>query len=290
MAIKAVLVGLLAVAFLLLLFGNVIERFRPSAYSYIVSVDPASGGEVTAFITSCQAFSRPAPWLQIPQLRNFTFGNKLFNTNWVTAPASVTSLDGLGPTFNRVSCSGCHFKDGRGRPPHTPEAPMQSMLIRLSLPGTAADSGPLPHPNYGNQLNGKAIQGVLPEGRATIIYDEIPGKYADGTPYTLRKPNYRFEELNFGPIGDQTLFSPRVAPAVFGLGLLEAVEEATVLSLADPDDADNDGLTDLLLHDMGAELAYHHPRLSGKWTRVAHPSPLGYRPSQNRQPTHLLSA
>jgi CxxC motif-containing protein (DUF1111 family) len=34
-----------------------------------------------------------------------------------------------------------------------------------------------------------------------------------------------------------------VAPAVFGLGLLEAVPEATLLGLADPDDADGDGVS-----------------------------------------------
>jgi len=30
-------------------------------------------------------------------LRKFTFGNRLFNTNWVAAPASVDGFDGLGP-------------------------------------------------------------------------------------------------------------------------------------------------------------------------------------------------
>src|SRR5690606_38183629 len=115
---------------------------------------------------------KPAANLPMSALRDFSFGNKLFNTNWVEAPASVTSLDGLGPTFNRVSCSGCHFKDGRGRPPASDTEPMNSMLMRLSIPGTAADGGPNPHPAYGSQLNDRAIRGVPAEGRATILYHE----------------------------------------------------------------------------------------------------------------------
>ena len=48
------------------------------------------------------------------------------------APGSVKSFDGLGPAFNRVSCSGCHTLDGRGAPPADGEGPFDSMLIRLS--------------------------------------------------------------------------------------------------------------------------------------------------------------
>ncbi|HEX9648783.1 MAG TPA: di-heme oxidoredictase family protein, partial [Alphaproteobacteria bacterium] len=49
--------------------------------------------------------------------------------------------------------------------------------------------------------------------------------------------------LAFGPLGDDAMLSPRVAPATIGLGLLEAVPEATILALADPADADGDGVS-----------------------------------------------
>ena len=107
-------------------------------------------GAGTVFNRSRDAFAKPMANLPTVKLREFTFGNKMFNTNWVTAPASVTTLDGLGPTFNRVSCSGCHFKDGRGRPPAKQGGVMNSMLIRLSIEGKADDGGPLPHPSYGD--------------------------------------------------------------------------------------------------------------------------------------------
>jgi len=182
-------------------------------------------------------------------VRPFQFGNRLFNTNWVTAPASVTKFDGLGPLFNRVSCSGCHLRDGRGQPPAEAGAPMDSMLVRLSIPGVADDGGPLPHPAYGGQLNDRAITGVAPEGRAIITYEEVPGAYGDGTPYSLRRPRYEFADLDYGPL-DDALFSPRVAPHMIGLGLLEAVPDELLVALADPDDADGDGISGRINHVM----------------------------------------
>ena len=66
--------------------------------------------------------------------------------------------------------------------------------------------------------------------------------FGDGTPYTLRVPHYAFRGL-IGPLPNNLLTSPRVAPVNFGLGLLEAVPEATIRALADPNDADHDGIS-----------------------------------------------
>lgn len=231
---------------LFLLVLGIVAILNNSGYfhtKYEVANNPYSGGETTIFNTSKEAFAKPLANLPTADLRKFTFGNKMFNTNWVQAPASVTSLDGLGPTFNRVSCSGCHFKDGRGRPPLTPAEPMNSMLLRLSIAGKADDGGPMPHPIYGGQLNPFGIHGVSGEGKATILYEEVVGEYADGTKYSLRKPTYSFSNMAFGEIGNATMFSPRVAPAVYGLGLLEAIAEETILAIADENDDDGDGIS-----------------------------------------------
>jgi CxxC motif-containing protein (DUF1111 family) len=202
-----------------------------------------SGGAATVHNASPVAFSLSVPGLS-PELReDFTFGNRLFNTNWVIAPSSTSKFDGLGPVFNRVSCSSCHFKDGRGQPPATPDAMMESMLIRLSIPGEGKDGAPNPHPVYGDQLQDRSIPGVPAEGYATVSYREIRGTYPDGTSYSLRQPTYHFNKLAFGPLGDDIQISPRVAPSVFGLGLLEAVPEATILALADEHDSNGDGIS-----------------------------------------------
>jgi CxxC motif-containing protein (DUF1111 family) len=201
------------------------------------------GGALTREADNRHAFALPAPTLDARELRDFNFGNRLFNTNWLVAPASVDAFDGLGPTFNRVSCSGCHLRDGRGRPPIDGEQELLSMLIRLSIPGQDAHGGPKPHPDYGDQLNDRAIPGVAPEGRVEITYTELPGRYPDGQPYSLRAPTYRLQDPAFGAFDDALMLSPRVAPHMLGMGLLEAVAEDDLLARADPDDRDRDGIS-----------------------------------------------
>ena len=201
-----------------------------------------SGGAATVFATTRQAFGQPLPHLTADQETQFFVGNSFFNRNWVSAPSSTTARDGLGPLFNARSCSACHLHDGRGRPP-APGEDMLSMLVRLSIPGRDTRQGVVPEPTYGDQLNGLAVPGVSPEGRVVIAYEEIAGTYGDGEPYSLRKPTYTFTDLNYGPLHPQVLLSPRVAPAMVGLGLLEAVPAEALLALADPDDADGDGIS-----------------------------------------------
>ncbi len=189
------------------------------------------------------AFARPAPALSPDELRIFSFGNRLFNTNWTVAPASAVGFDGLGPTFNRVSCSGCHTRDGRGRPPIDGEIAFNSQLLRISIPGTDAHGGPRPVPGYGTQINDRAIPGVFPEAKLTLRWQEIAGKYHDGTAFSLRKPMIEISEPAFGELPKRLLTSLRSAPAVFGTGLFDALTDATLLALSDPNDANKDGIS-----------------------------------------------
>ncbi|MFN3199830.1 MAG: di-heme oxidoredictase family protein [Bradymonadia bacterium] len=201
-----------------------------------------SGGDTTVFDVTRDAYARGARNFDSERRGEFFVGSSAFNQPWVTAPASTTGRDGLGPVFNARSCDACHFKDGRGRPPE-PGEPMDSMLIRLSLPGVAENGGVVPVPGYGGQLNPFGILGVPGEGQVDIEWTEETGEYADGTPYSLRRPTYVFSEMAFGDLPPETLISGRTAPAVFGLGLLEAITEADLMAHADPDDADGDGVS-----------------------------------------------
>jgi CxxC motif-containing protein (DUF1111 family) len=173
----------------------------------------------------------------------FFVGNSFFNQNWVTAPASTTARDGLGPLFNARSCAGCHFKDGRGRPPAFDGELPTGFLLRLSIPGTDIHHAPAPEPNYGGQLQEAAIAGVPAEGQVRVRYTEIGGAFADGTPYSLRAPSYTLDHLAYGDLHPEVLVSPRVANQVIGMGLLEAIPEATLLSWADPNDRNGDGVS-----------------------------------------------
>lgn len=199
-------------------------------------VSAALGGDTTVDAAGPDAFTRLAANAPTERSRDFALGSRLFTIEWVPFPNAVKIFDGLGPTFNHDACAGCHGLNGRGRPPEAPGGAMESMLVRLSEAG--ADT----HADYGDQLNDRALDGIAPEGRAIITYDEVAGVYGDGTPYTLLRPRVGFSDLAFGPL-DGALRSARVAQAVIGLGLLEAVPEATLLALADPDDADGDGIS-----------------------------------------------
>ena len=202
-----------------------------------------SGGAATVHNTGVNAFAQPTPGLSAEERRAFVVGNNFFNDNWVTAPASTTGRDGLGPLFNAQSCSSCHFKDGRGEPPSEQEPNALGLLLRLSIPGTTEHGAPLPEPVYGGQLQDTAINRVPIEGTIGIVETPVHGEYADGTPYTLLRPTYSIVEPGYGPPSDSLQISPRVAPPVFGTGLLEVVPEDDVLALADEQDSDGDGIS-----------------------------------------------
>ena len=201
------------------------------------------GGDGTLLDVSSAAFSFQMANSPVSHHRTFAFGNRLFNTNWVEAPASVKSFDGLGPLFNRVSCSGCHTKDGRGAPPVDGQGPMDSLLMRISVAGFDAHGGPAPVPNYGGQISERANTGVPPEAILNITYTETLGYYADGETFNLREPHYTIDSLGYGPLPQNLLTSPRVGTQMIGLGLLEAVPEQTLLALSDADDNDQDGIS-----------------------------------------------
>jgi CxxC motif-containing protein (DUF1111 family) len=102
--------------------------------------------------------------------------------------------------------------------------------------------GPAPVPGFGEQLQLRAVVGSMPEAHVAISYEETGGTFGDGTSYSLRRPTYGIVDP-YAPLPAGLLVSPRVAPPVFGLGLLEAVPEPTVLAHADPGDADGDGIS-----------------------------------------------
>src|SRR5205085_10413385 len=71
---------------------------------------------------------------------------------------------------------------------------------------------------------------------------EAEYRFADGEVYRLRTPSYQLTDLAYGSLGSDIRISPRVAPMVFGLGLLEAVHEKTIVELARASDQVQDGI------------------------------------------------
>ncbi len=199
-----------------------------------------SGGDTTVFVQSSSAFGNPAPNLSPEGVARHLLGDSEFEQSFVTAPALING--GLGPAFNNNSCIACHPKDGRGRPPEE-GGTSNSFFLRISIPGTDPKTGsPLAMPGFGTQLFDRAVFGVQPEAIVKTTYTEINGKFGDNTPYRLRKPIFTIANP-YIDLPDEYLISPRVAPPVFGRGLLEAISDETLLGWADEFDLNNDGIS-----------------------------------------------
>lgn len=197
-----------------------------------------SGGAATVFLSNSQAFGAAIPGLSGYDDFMHELGDGLFEQTFVSAPANI--FPGLGPLYNNVSCISCHHNDGKGTP--TLGLITSSLLTRISIPGTDEHGGPLSVQGYGGQLQDKATAGKTAEGKITIEYTELPFTFPDGTTASLRKPVYTFSNPYITmPAG--YMVSVRLAPPIFGLGLLELIPEATILSFADENDANKDGIS-----------------------------------------------
>nr|WP_243144971.1 di-heme oxidoredictase family protein [Litoreibacter roseus] len=211
-----------------------------------------SAGAATVRVTdTSNAFSSASGNISFERELDFKIGNGLFRKLWVSSPSSTLASDGLGPLYNARSCQRCHLKDGRGHPPEGPDDSAVSLLVRISIPrGDEAPSDSIqdylktqPEPSYGGQIQDFGIAGHPAEANLAITYDEEVVTLSDGTEVSLRKPALGLEDLGYGPLHPDTMFSARVAPQMIGLGLLDAIPAADILAGADPDDADGDGIS-----------------------------------------------
>ena len=214
-----------------------------------------AGAATVRVLPDANAFSQPSGNLTFEDELDFRLGNGLFRKLWVSSPSSTLASDGLGPLYNARSCQRCHIKDGRGHPPENAEDNAISMFLRVSVmdpdgvPDNAAMAeiadyiATLPDPVYGHQLQDFAIQGHASEYSLGITYDEDIVTLADGTDVALRQPTYTADDLGYGPLHPEAMLSPRVAPQMIGLGLLEAIPAADILAEADPQDRDGDGIS-----------------------------------------------
>jgi len=148
----------------------------------------------------------------------------VFNTRWAPAGTPGVARRGLGPLFNAASCAICHVNGGRGKGPAGDGPAPPALVIQLQAPGAHADTEADGDPVYGRVLNTVAVEGVQAEGVVTVRYREIEGRYyPDGIRWRMRVPRYQITGLAHGPLAAQTVIKPRLAPALFGAGLLEAV-------------------------------------------------------------------
>jgi CxxC motif-containing protein (DUF1111 family) len=205
------------------------------------SGEALSGGETTAFDTSRNAFTLSARNILPEHKTDFYVGDSFFNENWLAATPVHSERGGLGPLFVSRSCAACHVRGGRGEAPDD-NLPPETMVLRISLPGRGDRGEPKPDPIYGLQLQTHALPGFKPEVNVLAAYKEFGGAYGDGGKFYLRQPFFQVTDFAYGPPQTNLVFSPLAAPAVIGLGLLEAVPEKTLCGLVELDLLRADGI------------------------------------------------
>src|SRR5690606_17486321 len=195
-------------------------RFDAAAASETLSAGAAT---VRGKLLNRDIFSQPSANLDFEGRQRFQIGNGLFRKDWVAAPSSTQASDGLGPLFNARSCQGCHLKDAGGVVPDAGEEPV-SLFLRLSVPPrTDAEKRELDHrlsvlpdPTYGHQLQTFAVAGLPAEARLQIQWQQVEVSLGGGEVAHLRKPTYLITDPGFGPMREDVMISPRIAPQMIG--------------------------------------------------------------------------
>ncbi|MEM8697713.1 MAG: di-heme oxidoredictase family protein, partial [Pseudomonadota bacterium] len=221
----------------------------PTDFSAPEAFEDRPAGAATRFgYLNTHAFSSASANMPFERELDFKVGNGLFKKLWVSSPASTKASDGLGPLYNARSCQRCHLKDGRGHTPNGPEDNAVSLLLKIGLPG--GEPGPIPgshavqpHPVYGGQLQDFSTAGVPAEHRLGVIWEEFEVQLSGGDVAVLRRPTWQANLIDGSTLSADTMLSPRIAPQMIGLGLLEAIPAADILANADPEDADGDGIS-----------------------------------------------
>ncbi len=199
---------------------------------------PQAGGDTTVEDRSSSAFDNPAPNLSDEDFERHLDAEVVFEATFVSAPSDVNP--GLGPLYLNTSCVACHPGNGRGLPVvgDGPLGTHLSVRIERDEPGPQGSPG-----GPGAPLRDHALPGWEPEAYIDISWIETPGNYPDGTPFSLREPSVEVTLADGSVLAAEDMRTLRIPTPVFGLGLLEAIPEETILDLADPADEDGDGIS-----------------------------------------------
>lgn len=164
------------------------------------------------------------------ELAQIALGQSVFETQWVAVGMTgIAGRVGLGSLYNAASCNTCHNGGERGRGPEGDGPAPNALVVQLESPANDGSADPTGDPVYGRVFNTSAVEGIPAEGTVVIRYSEVSGYYYPfGGQWNLRVPHYQLTALSRGPLASHTVIKPRLAPALFGVGLLEAVPESAI--------------------------------------------------------------
>jgi CxxC motif-containing protein (DUF1111 family) len=222
--------------------GGVVGNVNQSLDSYPLPASAWLGGKTTLPYQYSNEptnhFKELAGNISPTNAHLFMLGRRLHHTDFGDGshsepdnPIFAEQVGKLGPKFVNRSCVACHVNNGRALPPAIGAAMLQSVVK------VASDASGTPDPVLGSVLQSQNTSGSPEAGVSIGSYTVTSGTYGDGTNYSLQKPNYVFTGHT------PAFYSVRLAPQLVGMGLLEAVGESTITAMADPGDADHDGIS-----------------------------------------------
>ncbi len=183
-------------------------------------------------------------------IQPFQQGRRLFHTSYLTGshpepgnPIFTAQAGKAGPRFQQPSCIACHTGDGKSTPAQT-----GALDTMVALTGdTDASGNVVPDARFGGHLEQGLITdgGKTFDGRQAVLsiasYKTTTGTYPDGTAYSLQTPQYALADTTGKALAMPAHLSVRTAPHLVGMGLLEAVPEASLQALANASKTDADG-------------------------------------------------
>ena len=159
----------------------------------------------------------PVPGLVGNEANTFQSGLQAFkNVNSVTG--SLTGEGGLGPRFNLDSCAGCHSEPeiGGTSPAVNPQIEVGSKAGALNtIPSFITSSGPIREARFIRGPDGS------PDGGVAALFT-IRGR-TDAAGCDITQPDFASAVANRN-------VSFRIPTPVFGAGLIEAIDDTTILA------------------------------------------------------------
>lgn len=197
------------------------------------------GGALTSPLPRNVLLELPSPAISTDsEFQTHLEGHSLFHRSF--RDTTVNSKPVLGPHFNNDSCSSCHVRVGRGPVELRARGAGNATIIKVSARQRRSRFQASKLPGVGEQLQDRTRGGGA-RFRIRLRWRKVSGTYADGTRYDLRRPVVSFSVPGYRR--QDIASSMRVAPALIGLGLLEAIPSEAIQALADPEDSNGDGIS-----------------------------------------------
>jgi CxxC motif-containing protein (DUF1111 family) len=151
-------------------------------------------------------------------------GREIYYRDWL---AGADKASPVGPQYDEPSCAACHLETAIGA------------ALRRNAPLVARPLDQGARQRFGQQVNPRSVNDQAPEAEITIQDDDHEFTYPDGSQRQLR----RRSAWATTPDDHRYPVGLRIAPLLFGWGLLELADTNMLAAFNDPEDRNADGIS-----------------------------------------------